>query len=259
MNPGMPPSSKVAPGLPHKPRLALICDSLEDNFQAALVDAGLAAARAYDVDLLVVPSGKLGDEAGRNFVFELVPKWADGAVVAAHTIGHTATEAAMRHFMDLLAEIPTVTLGEVPGARCCLSIDNERAAYDLTQHLVLQHRYQRFAYLCGPAGNSEAEAREHGFNLALKESGLHLPTEWRVVGDFTAPLSGLPGRSPRLVASLEAAIAAYDRAIELAPTIGSGDRVPAWTAARRCATTSTAASCAWSTSTARRTSRRCGR
>lgn len=179
-------ASEVTPGLPHRARLALVCDSLEDNFQSALVDAGLAAARAYDLDLLVVPSGKLGDEAGKNFVFELVPKWADGAIVAAHTIGHTATDAAMRHVLGLLSEIPTVTLGEVPGARCCLSIDNERAVYDLTQHLVVQHRYRRFAYICGPTGNAEAEARERGFNLALHEAGLPLPMEWRVVGNFTA-------------------------------------------------------------------------
>jgi DNA-binding LacI/PurR family transcriptional regulator len=97
------------------------------------------------VDLIIVPGGKLGEMAGKNFVYDLVPMWADGIVVAALTIGHGATEPQMAAFLDRLRPIPTVTLGEVPSADCCLSIDNERAAYDLTQHLVLQHRYERSA------------------------------------------------------------------------------------------------------------------
>lgn len=175
-----PPSSRRT-----KKRLALVCDSLEDNFQAELVEAGLAAAAAHDVDLIIVPGGKLGESAGKNFIHDLVPMWADGIIVAAHTIGHTATEREIARFLDDLRPIPTVALGDVPGADCCLSIDNERAAYNLTQHLVVQHRYERFVYLSGPAGNPEAKARESGFARALRETGLEVLPEHRVVGDFT--------------------------------------------------------------------------
>ncbi len=181
----MPDYGVPASGQSSKRRLALICDSLEDIFQSALVDAGLAAAAAHDVDLLVVPGGKLGEGVGKNFIHDLVPKWVDGIIVAAHTIGHIATERQMAAFLEQLRPIPTVTLGVVTGADCCLSIDNERAAYDLTQHLVLQHHHERFAYICGLGGNAEARARELGFTSALAEAGLSVPSEWRVVGDFT--------------------------------------------------------------------------
>jgi diguanylate cyclase (GGDEF)-like protein len=166
-------------------RLALVCDSLEDNFQSALVDAALAAADAHGTDLFVVPGGKLGEALGKNFIHELVPKWVDGVIVAAHTIGHLATEDQMADFLDRLRPIPTVTLGEVEGATCCLSIDNEGGSYELTQHLLSQHGYERFVYLSGPMGNAEARARAHGFARALRDAGLSVPDERWLVGDFT--------------------------------------------------------------------------
>ncbi len=180
-------SDPLAPasGVQSRKRLALICDSLEDNFQSGLVDAGLAAAAEYDFDLLVVPGGKLGEGAGKNFIHDLVPFWVDGIIVAAHTIGHVATEQQLTAFLEQLRPVPAVTLGEVPGAECCLEVDNETAAYDLTQHLINQHRYERFAYLSGPAGNLETRAREQGFQRALREAGLTLSEELHVVGDFT--------------------------------------------------------------------------
>ena len=166
-------------------RLALVCDSLEDNFQSALVDAALAAADAHGTDLFILPGGKLGEAPGKNFIHELLPKWVDGVIVAAHTIDHLATEEQMAEFLDRLRPLPTVTIGEVKGATCCLSIDNERASYELTQHLSSQHSYERFVYLSGPLGNAEARSRAHGFARALRDAGLSIPDERCLVGDFT--------------------------------------------------------------------------
>jgi diguanylate cyclase (GGDEF)-like protein len=181
----MPDSAAPAAPVPRKPRIALVCDSLEDNFQWALVDAGLAAAQAYGVDLIVIPGGKLGEMAGKNFVHTLAASWVEGVIVAAYTIGHTASERQLAGLIEHLGSVPTVALGEVPGAECCLLIDNERAAYEIAQHLVQQHRLERFAYVSGPDGNSEARERERGFSRALHEAGLLLGDDLRVVGDFT--------------------------------------------------------------------------
>lgn len=175
----------AAPSMRVPMRIALICDSLEDNFQWALMDAALGAATAHGVDLLVVPAGKLGEKSGKGFVHGLVPGWADAIIVAAHTIGHTASEEQLSELLESLRAVPTIALGAVPGAECCLLIDNERAAYDLTQHLVQQHRHERFAYVSGPPGNVETEERSRGFLRALREAGLSLDAQRHVFGDFT--------------------------------------------------------------------------
>jgi diguanylate cyclase (GGDEF)-like protein len=181
----MPPLRVPSPSRQSRKRLALICDSLEDNFQSALVEAGLASAAAHDVDLLVVPGGKLGEMTGKNFVHDLVPSWVDGIIVASHTIGHLATEQDLATLVERLRPVPTVTLGDVQGADCCLVVNNETAAYELTNHLLLQHHHQRLAFVSGPQGNPETSDRERGFCRALREAGIAIDDELRVVGNFT--------------------------------------------------------------------------
>jgi sigma-B regulation protein RsbU (phosphoserine phosphatase) len=172
---------------PHsRNRIALICDSLEDTFQSALVNDGLEAAVAHDVDLLIVPGGKLGDTRGKTFIHDLVgQQWVDGIILAAHTIGHVASEKEMGAFLERLRPVPTVCLGEVAGADCCLVVENETAVHHLTQHLVQQHHHERFVFVTGPETNLEARAREDGFSRALEEARLPISYQHRVVGDFT--------------------------------------------------------------------------
>lgn len=171
---------------PPRKRIALLCDSLEDTFQSALVDAALAAAAVHDVDLLIVAGGKLGEGRAKTFIHDVVsPTWADGIIVAAHTIGHVATDKEMAAFLEHLRPIPTVCLGEVSGADCCLVVENEAAVHRITQHLVQQHGYRRFVFLSGPETNVEAQARARGFTRALREARPVIVDEVHVVADFT--------------------------------------------------------------------------
>jgi sigma-B regulation protein RsbU (phosphoserine phosphatase) len=181
------PASRTRVSRPHsRSRIALICDSLEDTFQSALVSEALEASVAHDVDLLIVPGGKLGEARGKSFIHDLVAQqWVDGIILAAHTIGHIASEGEMGAFLERLRPIPTVCLGNVPGADCSLVVDNEPAVHHLTQHLVQQHRHERFVFVTGPETNIEARAREDGFNRALREAHLSTTGQHRVVGDFT--------------------------------------------------------------------------
>ena len=168
-----------------RPRIALLCDSLEDTFQSELVDAGLAAAAVYDVDLLIVPGGKLGEARGKTFIHDAVPKWADGIIVAAHTIGHVATDEEMGAFLENLRPTPTVCLGKVSAANCCLVVENEAAVHHIVQHLVQQHGCRRFAFLSGPEPNIEARARARGFTRALREATPAIVDELCIAADFT--------------------------------------------------------------------------
>ena len=212
----MSASRARAPTPRSRHRIALICDSLEDNFQSALVVGGLAAAAAHDVDLVIVPGGKLGDAGGKSFIHSLISaKWADGIIVAAHTIGHVATEKEMAAFLDHLRPIPTVSIGEVPGADCSLVVENETAVFQLTQHLVQQHHYERLAFLSGPADNVEVRDRGRGFTRALREAQLTAPDELRIVADFTLEggrraICDLMDRSGIDIGTIDALVCAND-------------------------------------------------
>lgn len=62
-------------------------------------------------------------------------------------------------------------------------IDNERAGYEATRHLIgLQHR--RIACISGPAGVAPSAERIEGYRRALQEAGIGYDPELVIPGDF---------------------------------------------------------------------------
>lgn len=167
-------------------RIALLCDSLEDEFQAALVEATHLAASRYDLDTLVIPGGKLHHSSGKNFVYDLISaKWADGLIVAGHTIGHGVAQRDVQKFLGGLPPVPTVCLGVCTSEVFGVLVDNEQAAFDLTRHLAHEHRYQRIGFVGGSHGSPDSATRYSGFCRALGESGLEVNEHLVTEGDFT--------------------------------------------------------------------------
>jgi LacI family transcriptional regulator len=109
-----------------------------------------------------------------------------------------------------------------------LGIDNHGGAYAMTRHLVALGR-QRIAFIRGPRGNGDAEARLSGYRDALRDAGAESRGEWVYDGDFRkgaglAAVERLLATSPRpdaLFASNDAMAIAAMSALR-----GAGLRVP---------------------------------
>lgn len=91
--------------------------------------------------------------------------------------------------LDLIASsgTPTVTVsaGKPHGSFHRVGIDDYRAAYDMTRHLLfLGHR--KLGFITGDPAQSSSELRLAGFRAALSEAGIHLEHDVRTVeGRFT--------------------------------------------------------------------------
>ncbi len=81
--------------------------------------------------------------------------------------------------------LPAVFLGDPPaqGAHPSFGIDNSGGARAVAEHLSALGA-RRIAFISGPSGNSDAEARREGFRSALAERGVDLLPERVVEGDF---------------------------------------------------------------------------
>ena len=82
-----------------------------------------------------------------------------------------------------------------------LDIDNQGGALTMVRHLVALGR-QRIAFLGGPRGNADADARLRGYRDGLREAGITPKREWELDGDFQqgaglAAVSKLLATSPR--------------------------------------------------------------
>ena len=64
-----------------------------------------------------------------------------------------------------------------------LDIDNRGGALAMVRHLVALGR-RRIAFLRGPDGNADADARLRGYRDGMREAGIALDPEWELEGDF---------------------------------------------------------------------------
>ena len=110
----------------------------------------------------------------------------DGILIQGSQIVRRATrEALTRRVAE--AGVPAVTLDcPIPG--CTLvSVDNARAQYDITAHLIRDHGARRLVYLTGLLDNDcpEAPQRRAGFEQACRDNGVAgpnmmvIPCTWR--------------------------------------------------------------------------------
>ena len=66
----------------------------------------------------------------------------------------------------------------------CVAIDDYKAAYNITRHLLDSGRC-KIAFLCGDPAHKSSIDRLDGYKAALQEQGLPLHDEWIVPGDYS--------------------------------------------------------------------------
>lgn len=150
-------------------------------FFAEVIDTVETALRMAGYDLLLY---NLGDEAGRNRFFDVMPmrKRVDGVLVASLVLSDDEFDA-----LALLGS-PVGLLGlERPGFLCA-RIDDVHGARQAVEHLLaLGHR--RIALIGGdtddPMRFTPPLHRRDGYRDALRDAGLELDPEFEVLGYFT--------------------------------------------------------------------------
>ena len=182
-------------GLPRRgPRLGLLADAYDDEFQKQVLVAAEREAREQSLDFVAISGGMLGIELQhpKGFVFDLVgPHNVDALLICAHTIGHHVTADQIAAFVQRYHSLPCVCLGvEIPGMSSLL-MDNQVGMYTAVKHLIVAHERRKIAMIAGPTANPEAQARYRGFVRALAEQGMHVDARRMGFGDFNRASGGL--------------------------------------------------------------------
>ena len=170
------------------PRLGLLADSFEYEFQTRVLVAAERAAREHSLDFVAVSGGVLGIDLRdpKSFVYDLIGiDSVDALLICTHTIGHHSTLAQLGDFVESFADVPCLCLGvALPGVPTML-MDNEAGMYAVVRHLVETHRLRKIAFVTGPEASQEAQARFHGYERALADGKLVLDKRYVVSGNFT--------------------------------------------------------------------------
>lgn len=172
--------------------LALLVESLDEEYQVDVVRGALSAARDLGVTVLCVAGGRVRDGApggaARNLAFEVVnPDTVSGVVAVSSVIGSAIGPKELTPWLGRFEGIPTCCVGVACEGYAAVEVDNSSGIRELVLHLGREHKRDRIAFLRGPAASVEANTRFDAYASALEELGFELDPALVVEGDFRKP------------------------------------------------------------------------
>lgn len=150
----------------------------QDFFFGELLRGILTQSTRAGYDMLLTTATSPNDET--ETVSRLVlGRRVDGVILLSSRVNDPLIDLLDKH------KFPTVLIGRTEGHSHILSVDNdnEQAAYDATQHLILQG-HERIGFVSGPPALTVAHDRMKGYRRAMQEAGLSVRSEWIVEGEF---------------------------------------------------------------------------
>lgn len=170
------------------PRLGLLADAFDFEFQTRVLTAAERAAREHGLDFIAVAGGVLGIDLRdpKRFVYDFIgPDCVDALLICTHTIGHHSTLSELSDFVARYSDVPRVCLGVALSGVTTLLMDNEAGMHTAVKHLVEDHGFRRIAFVAGPERSEEGQARFRGYMRALAERRIEMDARYVVAGNFT--------------------------------------------------------------------------
>jgi DNA-binding LacI/PurR family transcriptional regulator len=170
-------------------RVALLLDSFDAAYQAALVRFVRQACQRRGIGLVVFPGGVVGGRSfaaeHRNRIYDLISTTRfDGLVVLAGTMTREVDLSVVRDFCERFRPMPLCSIGARLEGIPSYLVDGASGIRHLVRHLVHDHGHRRLAFIGGPPTNEEADERLLAFRDQLEAEALPLAPGHVVHGDF---------------------------------------------------------------------------
>src|SRR6185295_19327034 len=175
-------------------RIALLLDSFDAAYQAALVHFARRACERRGLGLVVFPGGVIGGTsfaaAQRNHIYELISADRfEGVIILSGTMSREVDPTVVGDFCRRYLPLPMCSIGSRLHGMPSYLIDNAGGKRSLVRHPVQDHGYRRLAFIAGPPTSEEAEERLAAFRDELGLLGIELGPNDVVRGDLM-PASG---------------------------------------------------------------------
>jgi LacI family transcriptional regulator len=160
-------------------RIGLLYTNPSSAYLSAMLLGVLEQARQSDTQVVVVECD-IGSDA-IDAIQKLMKDGVDGVLLAPPLSDSTSALKLLRQYATPAVTIGTQRIEEnIPS----VSIDDHRAAYAMTQHIIaLGHR--RIGFIIGSPEQLASELRLAGFRAAMHDAGLEVADEWIVQGQFS--------------------------------------------------------------------------
>ncbi|NLC42834.1 MAG: LacI family transcriptional regulator [Clostridiales bacterium] len=159
--------------------IGVIVPDLSNDFFNLLTKGATMVAKDNNY-LTILCNSDYDQKMEQDYMNLLIQKQVDGVILA--TVGKEK-----KYFQSIInRRMPVVFVDNLPDVELnynYVTIDNEKASYNLTTHLI-QKGYKEIAILTGNLHETSAIKRLHGWKNAMNSNGLSIDEKYIGVGDF---------------------------------------------------------------------------
>lgn len=168
---------------------AILSDWIVSPYHISIINSVHTFAKQNGLNLFCFITGRLNApddwEKNRNILFEFITKKTiDGLIIMASSIGNYVGVEHFSKYIERYSDIPIVTIGSKINDQPSIITDNIKGMNDLLDHLIKVHKYRKIAYITGPKGNPESEARFKVYLDILNKYNIPFDEKLVVEGDF---------------------------------------------------------------------------
>lgn len=176
-----------------RPTIGLLTDidggALNEAMWAGVDDL----TQARDVNLICfsgnfLPAAQEVDP--NNILYELIGQQSlDGLIIWGGLLAHCVGQEAVRVWCRRYEPLPLVSIALQMEGIPSVMVDNYRGMREVVDHLIKVHGHRRVAFLRGPSGHQEAEARYQAYLDSLAEHEIPFDASLIQFGDFNKVLA----------------------------------------------------------------------
>jgi sigma-B regulation protein RsbU (phosphoserine phosphatase) len=173
------------------PTIGVLVEELSGVYQKGIWPGIVHAAKKNGLNCLCFTGGTLLKspvdiwQYQRNILYDFAQAYPLSGLIVFGSLASYVEDQRKTDFITRFSHLPVVTLTETDARVPAIYADNKKGMRDLVRHLVEDHGCRRFAFVTGPAGNSEAEERLGLLTATLAGYGLALDSEGIFAGNFT--------------------------------------------------------------------------
>lgn len=163
--------------------IGLAVNDLSTIFMPPLISSIEESLRAEKYNLLIASVGQRSEDFQKP---TLGSHNTDGIIAFADSYNDLQIRSFYKQGFPivLIHRLPPMGL-DIP----YINIENTNSTRELINHLIIQHRYKRIAFLRGPEDQQDSKERETGYRLALEDNGILYDPELVANGGFNTILA----------------------------------------------------------------------
>lgn len=169
--------------------LGFLANIYDDPFANSPTSGFFELTRNLNARIIMFPfpsqRNSIAEQDKQNLILKVIDGQSVDGLIISGFFSHGVSETVFREFCLGFAPLPVVTLGAKVDGVPAVVTETAKGFDALMDHLTLEHRYTRLAFLGGPPGQREAEERKGCFLQGLARRGLTPQERWMAYGDFS--------------------------------------------------------------------------